>query len=109
ERVLAKGYDVSPEPATEEVRREAHGQQAERRLAGVGRPDDPDPLPFGDAEVDVAERFPRRARVGVGDLGESQCRLAHRQPRIRRAMAAGTSASSSQRSTRWSGPSANSK
>src|SRR5207247_226383 len=94
--------------AAEEMRSQAHREQAQRRLAGIGGTGDPHPLPCFDPQVDVAHGLVRRLLVGVADVFEDDRRLAHFQPTRRAPIAAGTASATAHLVTRWTALSANS-
>src|SRR5438045_6820107 len=107
-RVATERHDPAFEAAPEEMRREADREQTQRRLPGIGRAREPDPLALTDAESDVADRLARRFRIGVRDALEEERRIAHFQPAMRATMPRGTASASAQRTTRCAVVSTNS-
>src|SRR5437588_1260007 len=107
-RVPTERNDAAFQPAAEEMRRQAHREQTQRRLAGVGWSGHADPLARGDAERDVADCLAGGLLVGIRNPVENQRGLGQRQPAIRAAMAPGTARAMTHRSIRWAVVSTNS-
>jgi len=73
-RLAAAETNRSLEPTTDESRRKARRDEAQRRLAGIVRPDDAEHATRPELEVDAVERHCATAGIGIPDRLESQDR-----------------------------------